>query len=233
MLPSPLSSEPLHISWVQTCWQHGSAVSTRPSPLLSIPSEQFGLAGGPSTIGSIVQVALHPSPAVVFPSSHCSPGWSCPFPQTGADEPVVQHEEHPSPSRKFPSSHCSPGCIVPSPQYVSRRRARAKKEPASVVLQSSIVLAPEKLPTKVRLAPTRVPASLKMGLVLLMQTIPVKFPVASSRTFSVARPGAKVKSQAPVKGHPANCAIADGVRSSSVASKVDVATKARSLPLRW
>ena len=36
-----------------------------------------------SPVASKVQVALHPSPLAVFPSSHCSPGSSFPLPQTG------------------------------------------------------------------------------------------------------------------------------------------------------
>src|SRR6266571_7205536 len=80
------------------------------------------------------QVAEQPSPLVVLPSSHCSPGSSVPLPHTAAQScgqdrgsslasqtrlphrtPSAQPAEQPSPFAVLPSSHCSPASSTPSP----------------------------------------------------------------------------------------------------------------------
>src|SRR5262245_22193980 len=59
---------------------------------------------------SIVQLAQHPSPGRLFPSSHCSPGCTIPLPHT--DGMVWHWLSH---VMTFGGSHCSPGSTVPSP----------------------------------------------------------------------------------------------------------------------
>jgi hypothetical protein len=80
---------------------------------------------------SIWQVALHPSPELALPSSHCSPDSTTPFLQTlgvtvglqgcpgvGQAQPpsTAQPDEHPSSEAVFPSSHASLPSMVPLPQ---------------------------------------------------------------------------------------------------------------------
>src|ERR1700730_11258180 len=71
------------------------------------------------------QVALHPSPETVLPSSHCSPGKTRPSPQTPVHPPAPLHfasivhvGEQPSYGIKLPSSHCSKPSLIPSPHVV-------------------------------------------------------------------------------------------------------------------
>src|SRR5215470_13973660 len=59
-----------------------------------------------------LQLLLHASASLVFPSSHSSSGSSVPLPQFGSWHPSGQK----SPSTKLPSSHSSPGSTIPSPQ---------------------------------------------------------------------------------------------------------------------
>src|SRR5262252_4206921 len=77
----------------------------------------------------MVQVALHPSPSVLFLSSQTSPGSMMPLPQVLLREqaPWGGHVQfgsmwqaplQPSPATVLPSSHCSmpPWLLIPSPQ---------------------------------------------------------------------------------------------------------------------
>src|SRR5262245_15148477 len=98
-----------------------SGVSTVPMrSLLSSPAVTSHVPAGSGSsiaqtisIGAVlVQSFSHPSPGVMLPSSHSSPGSSCPSPQTGS---LVHIAEHPSPSAVLPSSHSSPASTVPSP----------------------------------------------------------------------------------------------------------------------
>src|SRR5690606_25762417 len=57
-----------------------------------------------------------PSPLVVLPSSHCSPGSTVPLPQRSSSSQVA---EQPSPLVVLPSSHCSPGSTVPLPHRLT------------------------------------------------------------------------------------------------------------------
>jgi hypothetical protein len=66
----------------------------------------------------LAQVAEHPSPLVVLPSSHCSPGSSFPSPHVALDAPSFVHvAEQPSPLTTLPSSHSSPGSIAAFPHF--------------------------------------------------------------------------------------------------------------------
>src|SRR5580700_4722019 len=87
------------------------------------------VAGGSVTFvqlhpDSIVQVELQPSPEVVLPSSHCSPGNTSPSPHTAVHVPPVQcgsmvHVgEQPSYGMVLPSSHSSEPSLMPSPHVV-------------------------------------------------------------------------------------------------------------------
>ena len=81
---------------------------------------------------SLVQLALHPSPLMLFLSSHSSSDASSPSPQDDVHEsgavglpPVqlkphstVQAAEHPSLDPESPSSHPSVPALYPSPQTV-------------------------------------------------------------------------------------------------------------------
>ena len=73
---------------------------------------------------SSVHVALHPSPEIVLPSSHCSCGNLRPSPQTAVHVPPlhvvssVHDGEQPSYGIRLPSSHCSKPSFMPSPQTV-------------------------------------------------------------------------------------------------------------------
>ncbi len=76
--------------------------------------------------GSSWQVALHPSPETLLPSSHCSLPATMPSPHFFAMQRVSgvghcqpgsswQVEEQPSPETALPSSHCSLPWTLPSP----------------------------------------------------------------------------------------------------------------------
>jgi hypothetical protein len=109
--------------------------STKPSSSLSMPSPQI------SGLGSRTHDALHPSPEVPLPSSHCSFVCWIPSPQnskmpslstvlpsshisrlplltTPSPQHSTRHDElHPSPEVELPSSHCSPAqSCTPLPQ---------------------------------------------------------------------------------------------------------------------
>src|SRR3972149_103374 len=56
------------------------------SVVLSIESDS------PPTTPSNVQIALHPSPPTLLPSSHCSPGSTLLFPQSSGGFGSVKHE---------------------------------------------------------------------------------------------------------------------------------------------
>src|ERR1019366_9374351 len=74
---------------------------------------------------STVQVALQPSPGVVFPSSQPSCGNFSPSPHTAVHVPplhlgsIAQVGEQPSYGIRFPSSHCSEPSLMPSPHWVT------------------------------------------------------------------------------------------------------------------
>src|SRR3569623_1446776 len=78
---------------------------------------------------SRVQVAAHPSPSVVLPSSQGSGASFMPSPHFDSHRPVeqsgsnMQEAEHPSPSTALPSSHASVPSFFPSPQTVARHIA--------------------------------------------------------------------------------------------------------------
>src|SRR2546426_663205 len=65
---------------------------------------------------SSVHAEEQPSPFMVFPSSHSSPGSRTPLPHRCSTR---QSCEHPSPFIVFPSSHSSSGSCTPSPQRCS------------------------------------------------------------------------------------------------------------------
>src|SRR4051812_48935240 len=84
---------------------------------------------------SIWQSLEHPSPSLVFPSSHASGAslmWS---PQFDAQAPVahsgsrVQLAEQPSPSTALPSSHASAPSSFPSPHTVLWQREGVREVP--------------------------------------------------------------------------------------------------------
>lgn len=68
------------------------------------PNEIPNAKGRASEASSFLQVALHPSPSALFPSSHCYKLiLRIPFPHS-----KVQVTEQPSPAILFPSSQVSP-----------------------------------------------------------------------------------------------------------------------------
>jgi len=107
-------------------------VSTHELPHRVYPVSQAQAEGAPlqAKFYSIEQLAEHPSPAVLLPSSHASAPATMPSPQVVAQpEPAGQLQpvstpqllEQPSPSVVLPSSHPSVPTLMPSPQVVEHR----------------------------------------------------------------------------------------------------------------
>src|ERR1019366_1689612 len=77
---------------------------------------------------SMVHVGLQPSPAMLFPSSHCSCGNLSPSPHTAVQVPpwhlgsTVHVALQPSFGVVFPSSHCSVPAMIPSPHFLATHR---------------------------------------------------------------------------------------------------------------
>src|SRR5512140_3035249 len=73
----------------------------------------------------MVQFGLHPSPAMVLPSSHSSCGNFSPSPHTAVHVPpwqcgsTVHVGEQPSYGIRLPSSHGSQPSLMPSPHVVA------------------------------------------------------------------------------------------------------------------
>src|SRR3989338_5550018 len=79
-----------------------------------------------------MQVAEHPSPFILFPSSHCSPNpaWRIPSPQNS----MIQAALHPSPEILFPSSHCSPPSTIPLPHSGTGSNRQVAEHPSPEIL---------------------------------------------------------------------------------------------------
>jgi hypothetical protein len=128
-LPSPLNRPLGPVQPVGTFV--GSVPQSQDSPVSLTPLPQIDFVqtlGAPTQVhpGSTPQLAEHPSPLVVLPSSHCLPSSTLPspqmrmhaFPGTGHCQPgsiLWQSPAHPSPLVVLPSSHTLLDVSLPLP----------------------------------------------------------------------------------------------------------------------